>query len=218
MERDPRLRSLLHDGGSQGATLIGGNLENREQTREQISDAWESAARQESTKESTAQYEGASQYKEAEPKSQSASTQPSWTSYRSPTTPSQPQQRSDSWDSSITDDLDDASPVASSSKNNSDASRYSGSAWDRVRQQSQYHPSGQPDRKSWEKPQSGGGWGSETDSNAQYQRQHSQDNYSFSSADEEKNLAKGQAQAEFDRLLERERGDPGQEKNSWSRK
>ncbi|KAM0255388.1 hypothetical protein ACHAQJ_005830 [Trichoderma viride] len=205
MERDPRLRSLLHEGGSQGATLIGGSAE----AREQMSDAWESAA----------QNENASQYREAEQRSQSAPAQPSWTSYRSPTTPSQPQQRSDSWDSSFTDDLDDASPVAPSTRNASDASNnYGGSSWDRIRQQSQYNPSAQRDQKTWEKPQSGGGWGSETDSGAQYQGQASRDSYAFSSADEEKNLAKGQAQREFDRLLEKERGDPGQERNTWSRK
>ncbi|KAL7946091.1 hypothetical protein V8C42DRAFT_322446 [Trichoderma barbatum] len=202
MERDPRLRSLLHDGKSQGATLLGGSPDNREQ----ISDAWESAAQQES----------ASQYREPEQQSQSPPAPSSWTSYRNPTASSpQPPQRSDSWDSHVSDDFDDASPVAPSSRNSSDSSSASsGSAWDRIRQQAQYQPSPQQGRKTWEKPQSGGGWGSEADSSAQSSR----DNYTFSKADEEKNLAREQAQREFDRLLESERGGTDQERSSWSRK
>ncbi|KAL7783115.1 hypothetical protein V8C43DRAFT_294480 [Trichoderma afarasin] len=201
MERDSRLRALLHDGKSQGATLLGGNPDHREQ----INDAWGSAAQQ----------ENASQYREPEQQSQSASTQSSWASYGTPTSSSQTPQRSDSWDSQIADDFDDASPVAPSSRNSSDASgNSSGSAWDRIRQQAQYQPSSQPDRKTWEKPQSGGGWGSEADSSAQVSR----DGYSFSKADEEKNRDRVQAQREFDRLLERERGGTDQERSSWSRK
>lgn len=211
MEADPRLRALLHDGGAQGATLLGGNPE----AREQISDAWESAAQYENTNQ---------QYRDPEPeqKAQAAPTQSSWTSYRTPATSSsqqqQQQQRSDAWDSSFTDDFDDASPVAPAARNSSDASNNSsGSAWDRIRQQAQYQPS-QQGRKTWEKPQSGGGWESEAESGAQYQGAAPRESYSFSSADEEKSLAKGQAQQEFDRLLEREREGQGQERSSWSRK
>ncbi|EHK18220.1 uncharacterized protein TRIVIDRAFT_4983, partial [Trichoderma virens Gv29-8] len=194
MERDPRLRSLLHDGKSQGATLLGGNPDHREQ----INDTWESAAQQENV----------SQYREPEQQSQSTPAQSSWTSYRNPTPSPQPPQRSDSWDSHISDDFDDASPVAPSSRNSSDTSNISsGSAWDRIRQQAQYQPSAQQDRKTWEKPQSGGGWGSEADSSAQVSR----DSYSFSKADEERGQAREQAQREFDRLLERERGGADQE-------
>ncbi|EHK49854.1 uncharacterized protein TrAtP1_007702 [Trichoderma atroviride] len=211
MEADPRLRALLHDGGAQGATLLGGNPE----AREQIRDEWESAAQYENTNQ---QYRDA----ESEQKAPAAPTQSAWTSYRSPATPSaqpQPQQQqSDAWDSSFTDDFDDASPVAPAARNRSDASNNSsGSAWDRIRQQAQYQPS-QQNRKTWEKPQSGGGWGSEAESGAQYQGSAPRESYSFSSADEEKNLAKGQAQQEFDRLLEREREGQGQERSSWSRK
>ncbi|KAL7928516.1 hypothetical protein V8C35DRAFT_317938 [Trichoderma chlorosporum] len=201
MERDLRLRSLLHDGKSQGATLLGGGPD----AREQMNDAWAAEAQQES----------ASQYREHEQQSQNTQAQPSWTSYRSPAQSSQSPQRSGSWDSHMTEDFDDASPVAPSSRDSSDASTASsGSAWDRIRQQAQYQPSSQQDRKTWEKPQSGGGWGSEAESNAQ----NSRDTYSFSKADEEKNLAKEQAQREFDRLLERERGGADQERSSWSRK
>ncbi|KAL7793101.1 hypothetical protein V8C37DRAFT_379297 [Trichoderma ceciliae] len=208
MERDPRLRSLLHDGKAQGATLLGGSPE----AREQINDAWETAAQQ----------ENAGQYREADQKSQSAPTQSSWGSYRNPTTSSQSSQspqRSDSWGSPLSDDFADASPVAPSSGGDSDASdNSSGSAWDRVRQQAQYQPSSQQDRKTWERPQSGGGWGSETDPSAQYQGQGSSDSYSFSNAEDDRGSARGQAQREFDRLLERERGGAGQERDSWSRK
>ncbi|KAL7900174.1 hypothetical protein HDV63DRAFT_370552 [Trichoderma sp. SZMC 28014] len=212
MEADPRLRALLHNGGAQGATLLGGNPE----AREQISDAWESAAQYENTNQ---------RYRDPEPeqKAPDVPTQSAWTSYRSPTTPppqpQQQQQRSDAWDSSFTDDFDDASPVAPAARNSSDGSNNSsGSAWDRIRQQAQYQPSAQQDRKTWEKPQSGGGWGSEAESGAQYQGAAPRESYSFSSADEEKNLAKGQAQREFDRLLEREREGQSQERSSWSRK
>ncbi|PTB66938.1 hypothetical protein BBK36DRAFT_1168452 [Trichoderma citrinoviride] len=206
MEQDPRLRSLLHDGKSQGATLFGGgggggSQENREQT----SDAWESEAQQES----------ASQYRELGQQSQSTPAQSSWASWRSPTasSSSQPSQPSASWDAPVGDDFDDASPLAPSARSTSDSSSGSaGSAWDRIRQQAQFQPPSQQGRQTWEKPQSGGGWAAEADSGMQ---SGSRDSYSFSRADEEKSLAKEQAQREFDRLLERERAGADQEKRPW---
>ncbi|TFB00293.1 hypothetical protein CCMA1212_007893 [Trichoderma ghanense] len=198
MEQDPRLRSLLHDGKAQGATLFGGNQEHREQ----INDAWESEA----------QHEGASQYREPEQQSQSAPGQSSWASYRNPTaSSSQTSQPSDPWDAPVADDFDDASPIAPSARSTSDSS--SGSAWDRIRQQAQFQPPSQQGRQTWEKPQSGGGWGSEADSSVPVGSRDS--SYSFSRADEEKNLAKEQAQREFDRLLERERAGAESERRPW---
>ncbi|KAL6873007.1 hypothetical protein J3F83DRAFT_731722 [Trichoderma novae-zelandiae] len=205
MERDPRLRSLLHDSKSQGATLFGGSQENREQ----VNDAWESEA----------QHESASQYREPEQQSQSTPVQSSWASYRKSTASqsSQTPQRADAWDSPVGDDFDDASPIAPSARDTSDSSSGSaGSAWDRVRQQAQFQPSSSQDRQTWEKPQSGGGWGADADSSVQSGTRDG--SYSFSKADEERSLAKEQAQREFDRLLERERGGAGQERGSWSRK
>ncbi|KAL7803350.1 hypothetical protein V8C44DRAFT_344433 [Trichoderma aethiopicum] len=203
MERDPRLRSLLHDGKAQGATLFGvGSQENREQ----MSDAWESEA----------QNEAASQYRDSEQQqSQSAPAQSSWASYRGSTaSSSQSSQPSPSWDAPVGDDFDDASPIAPSARDDTSSGSSGGSAWDRIRQQAQFQPPSQQGRQTWEKPQSGGGWGSEADSGVPV---GSRDSYSFSKAEEEKSLAKEQAQREFDRLLERERAGADSERGAWRR-
>lgn len=200
MEQDPRLRALLHDGKAQGATLFGGNQEHREQ----VNDAWDSEA----------QHESGGQYRESEQQSQSAPTQSSWASYRNPTatSSSQSSQPSDPWDAPVADDFDDASPIAPSARNNTSSSGSGGSAWDRIRQQAQFQPPAQQGRQTWEKPQSGGGWGAEADAGGPRDS-----SYSFSKAEEEKSLAKEQAQREFDRLLERERAGAEAERGPWGR-
>ncbi|KAH0491185.1 hypothetical protein TgHK011_002627 [Trichoderma gracile] len=202
MQQDPRLHSLLRDGKAQGATLFGGSQEHREQ----INDAWESEA----------QHESAGQYREpGEQHSQSSSAQSSWASYRTPeASSSQSSQRSDSWDAPVADDFDDASPIAPSARNDT-SSGGGGSAWDRIRQQAQFQPPSQQGRQTWEKPQSGGGWGAEADASVPVGSRDS--SYSFSKAEEEKSLAKEQAQREFDRLLERERAGAEAERGPWGR-
>jgi hypothetical protein len=127
----------------------------------------------------------------------------------------------DDW--SVLDD-DDASPVAASVRKQP-VSAPSGSAWDRIRQQSQGAPRQQRQQqqqadsqsRAWaarsqteSQPQSQSGWGNQDAGS-------SADSFSFSKSDEERAVAKEQAQNEFDRLLERERGGVDQ-KSSWGRK
>ncbi|PHH90393.1 hypothetical protein CDD83_3807 [Cordyceps sp. RAO-2017] len=148
----------------------------------------------------------------------SARAQPAWGN--SPPRP-QPQQPTapaaapprDSWDA-YPDDLDDASPVASSSRAARDDA--GGSAWDRIRRQGQ-HPQPGQDGQPWPGPQAAGGqWGG--NDGASSPSRGPRDGYTFSSSDEEKALAKGQAQKEFDELLERERSGVDQERDRWNRK
>ncbi|WKT46321.1 hypothetical protein QSH57_011195 [Fusarium oxysporum f. sp. vasinfectum] len=93
-----------------------------------------------------------------------------------------------------------------------------GSAWERIRQQSQ-GPTQQSDYQSrtWaahsqtgSRQESQSGWGSRSAGS-------SSDSFSFSKSDEERAVAKEQAQDEFDRLVERERKGVDQEK-AWGRK
>ncbi|KAF5558086.1 hypothetical protein FNAPI_5245 [Fusarium napiforme] len=140
----------------------------------------------------------------------------SWDKAQSSTTTQQSQQPNDDW-SVLDDDDDDASPIAASSRNKS-ASPPAGSAWERIRQQSQGPPQ-QSDYQSstWaarsqtgSQPESQSSWGSRSVGN-------SSDSFSFSKSDEERAVAKEQAQDEFDRLVERERKGVDQEK-AWGRK
>ncbi|KAH7275820.1 hypothetical protein FSOLCH5_005460 [Fusarium solani] len=112
--------------------------------------------------------------------------------------------QSDDHDWDVLDD-DDASPVASSARNQP-VSSVSGSAWDRIRQQSQ-QPQTQQEPRGWAPKSEPQSWGSSTNSS---------DSYSFSSSDEEKPLAKEQAQQEFDKLVERERR--GVDEDKWGRR
>ncbi|UNI18256.1 hypothetical protein JDV02_004534 [Purpureocillium takamizusanense] len=241
MEQDPRLAAMLRDGkaraqevfdqvshgqaggggvpsdryGSSGDQYGGGGGDQYGNSGEQYGEQWNS---------------------ESQPQRPTASiparAQSAWTQYRSPETqsqqpqPSAPQQ--DSWDSFS--DVDDASPVAPTAQGQQDASANygGGSAWDRVRQQAQYQPKRGPQQQqqqqqqqpqqSWQAPQGTGGWASEDDASPQ---RGSRDSYSFSNADEERALAKSQAQREFDQLLERERRGTDQEQgssSSWGRR
>ncbi|KAG5756204.1 hypothetical protein H9Q69_004294 [Fusarium xylarioides] len=134
----------------------------------------------------------------------------SWDKAQSSTTTQQSQRPNDDW--SVLDDDDDASPIAASSRNKP-ASPPAGSAWERIRQQSQGPPQ-QSDYQSrtWatrsqigSQPESQSGWGSRSAGS-------SSDSFSFSKSDEERAVAKEQAQDEFDRLVERERKGVDQEK------
>ncbi|EKJ69071.1 hypothetical protein FPSE_10740 [Fusarium pseudograminearum CS3096] len=138
--------------------------------------------------------------------------------HASSTTQQNQQPHNDDW--SVIDDDDDASPVAATSRRQP-VSAPSGSAWDRVRQQSSQGGPRQQQQsdhqsRSWaarsqteSQPQSQSGWGSQDAGS-------SADSFSFSKSDEERAVAKEQAQNEFDRLLERERGGVDQ-KNPWGR-
>ncbi|KAH7167240.1 hypothetical protein DER46DRAFT_275568 [Fusarium sp. MPI-SDFR-AT-0072] len=139
----------------------------------------------------------------------------SWDKAQSSTTTQQSQQPNGDW--SVLDDEDDASPIAASSRNKP-ISPPAGSAWERIRQQSQ-GPTQQSDYQSrtWaarsqtgSQQESESGWGSRSAGS-------SSDSFSFSKSDEERAVAKEQAQDEFDRLVERERKGVDQEK-AWGRK
>lgn len=114
----------------------------------------------------------------------------------------QPQtQTQENWD--VLDD-DDASPVASPSRATSRSTVSGGSTWERLRQQSQ------PNTQQSEYGSSSGWSGS---SNSQTQQSQG----GWGESDQAKEATKDQAQAEFDRLVERERGGVDQEK-TWGRR
>jgi len=103
------------------------------------------------------------------------------------------------------DGFDDASPVAPLHRPTPQGSQAkqvpAGSAWDRIRQRTQSAARGTP--------QSQDPW-AQARQNASSARTQSpaarpNDDYTYSKADEEKSLAKDQAQKEFDDMLERER-------------
>lgn len=109
-------------------------------------------------------------------------------------------QTSSGWGVSDDDD-DDASPVASPTR--TQPANSSGSAWDRIRRQSQ--PQQQPQQQfggqsSYNRPQQGSQSQSSWDRTAT-----SSNDYTFSRSDEERATAKEQAQLDFDRMLEQER-------------
>ncbi|KAJ4328159.1 hypothetical protein N0V84_001361 [Fusarium piperis] len=128
-----------------------------------------------------------------------------WNRTQVPTQQTQQESQSSDHDWDVLDD-DDASPVAASARNQP-INSVSGSAWDRIRQQSQQPRSTQQEPRDWAPKSESQGWGSSTSSS---------DSYSFSSSDEEKSLAKEQAQQEFDRLVERER--KGADEDKWGRR
>jgi hypothetical protein len=141
-----------------------------------------------------------------------------WDKSQSSTATQQSQQPpKDDW--SVLDDDDDASPIAASARKQP-VSAPAGSAWDRIRQQSQSAPQQQQSdyqSRAWaarsqteSQPQSQSGWGSQAAGS-------SSESFSFSKSDEERAIAKEQAQNEFDRLVESERNSTDQE-NSWGRK
>lgn len=137
------------------------------------------------------------------------------------------QQSGDDWN--VLDEEDGASPIAAPVRNQSTTTAPAGSSWERLRQQSR---SGQQTQEQSEFTSRGGwasvgraqpqsqsesqsGWGSESSSSSEWAG--SRDSYTYNSADEERALAKEQAQKEFDEMLEKERnGD--QQGRSWGRR
>ncbi|KAI2633126.1 hypothetical protein GGS26DRAFT_555381 [Hypomontagnella submonticulosa] len=134
-----------------------------------------------------------------------SSPYPSWS--RSPQP--QPQDTKHSDESDLFDDDDDASPVSASARAEARQARnaQSGSAWDRIRQQSQ---SGSA---QWTKGDSSGqesGWGQLRQDKTPNPRdnQRKPEGFAYSKDDEDKekrNYEKEQAQKEFDALLDKER-------------
>jgi len=107
------------------------------------------------------------------------------------------------------EDFDDASPTGGRGPA-ADTGSSSGSTWDRIRRQAASHPAGSHE-SSWP---SGSGPGRGQSSGQAISRNKNGttsdaaspgDNFSFSSADEDRQMAKGEAQKEFDDRVERER-------------
>lgn len=122
-------------------------------------------------------------------------------------TSSSESQTSSGWGTS--NDEDDASPIASS---RTQPISSSGSAWDRIRQQSQNNQQAQQQSNTW---------ASRTQPNSQSQSSWdktgtSGNDYTFSRSDEERSTAKEQAQQEFDQMLEQERRGVAQDR-TWGR-
>ncbi|PNY25453.1 Uncharacterized protein TCAP_04606 [Tolypocladium capitatum] len=202
MEQDPRLTTLMRDGKARAQEISDQAIPGSQHgsSSSQDGDAWRSES--EHDRPAQQDMDGAI--------SIPAQAKPGWNMYRQPQPSKAPPSR-DSWNVP-SGGFDDASPVSSAGQQSSPAN-YSGSAWDRVRQQSQYQPrqTSQQGQQTWEAPQSTSGWGStDDDASPQYR-----DGYSFSSADEEKALAKSQAQKDFDEMLDRERRGVDQERSSW---
>lgn len=146
---------------------------------------------------------------------------PPWADLQKPLPPVQPQQSSHDW--SVLDDDDDASPVAATAKSARTPTTSGGSSWERLRRQNQSSQQPQPQAESqvqggWpsasspqSQSQSDSGWGSNTNTSSEWGG--SKDSYPYGSGDGETASSKGQAQREFDQMLERERqgNDQGQQ-------
>jgi hypothetical protein len=204
MDKDPRLASLLRDGKKQVGEVLGAIEDSNSQ---QYGDAWKPEAQND--------YSSQSDHSDQQSPQPAETKQQAWSTY---SRPEQAQTSSKKWD--VSDDIDDASPVSASYQSQTQASApsYSGSAWDRVRQQAQYPArQSQQSQKAWEAPRgASSAWGSEDD--ASPQSRGPRDTYSYSSADEEKSTAKTQAQREFDELIARERRGTDQDRGSWGRR
>ncbi|KAM0348953.1 hypothetical protein ACHAPU_003887 [Fusarium lateritium] len=140
----------------------------------------------------------------------------SWDKSPSYTTTQQKQQPSDDWN--VVHD-DDASPIAASARKQP-VYASSGSAWDRVRQQSYGAP--QQQQQQQQSDNQSRGWASRSQAEPHPQSQTSwgngsTDSFSLNKPDAESVVAKEQAQNEFDRLVEKERTGVDQEK-SWARR
>ncbi|KPM37490.1 hypothetical protein AK830_g9085 [Neonectria ditissima] len=110
-------------------------------------------------------------------------------------------------------DDDDASPVASSSMNQSSTPTASGGSWDRLRKQTQPRPP-QPQQQN-PGPETQGGWADAGRSQAQ--PQSGSQPQSAWGEEEEGSSAKLQAQREFDQMIERERQGNDQSRQWGSR-
>lgn len=225
MDQDPRLASLLRDGRKQAGEVLGSGQDSnnpyaqawKSESQQSDSQTYESSSSSSSSSPSASTSNGYNYDQSYQQTSQPSQSQTSW---RSPPNRSEPtsvsSSRRDGWD--VTDDIDDASPIAPAAQaQSSNPQNYSGSAWDRVRQQSQYNPQhNRPQgRKTWEAPQdTQAGWGSADDASPQYRG----DSYAYSAEETEKATAKSQAQKDFDAMLERERSGDDDNRRSWGRR
>ncbi|KYK55054.1 hypothetical protein DCS_07015 [Drechmeria coniospora] len=206
MEQDPRLTAMLRDGKARAQEIFDQHIPNNQSgnSENQYGDGWKPESQSE-------RFGGESG---SESGSITAQAQPAWGSYRQQQEP-QSSPRRDSWEA-VSHDIDDASPQAPamSQQGGHSPESHQGSAWDRIRQQSQYKPRQDrpPGQQSWQTPRATGGWGDDDDSSPQ--ARSSQDSY----LSDENHGAKSQAQREFDEMLERERRGTAQEQGSWPRR
>ncbi|KAG6040219.1 hypothetical protein E4U41_001245 [Claviceps citrina] len=198
MNADPRLAPLLRNVRDQAGEVLGAAQEETLGQEQQPQDY---------SSQAEDNYQSPSQAIRAQ-------SQQAWTSDRRQEA-SKPS-ASKGWD--VTDDVyDDASPIAPSAhtSQNQSSGTAAGSAWDRVRQQSQSYSSAPRQARAQSNPNYG--WASDDEASPQYPGDR--DSYSFSSTtDGEEAAARRRAQREFDELLERERGGADQERGSWGRK
>jgi hypothetical protein len=144
------------------------------------------------------------------PGDQSPSPSPPVRSYgwgsRPPAPPPQQEPTRDDWNP-LDEDEDDASPVAGDYESTQSSTASGGSAWDRVRAQAR---NSSPTRRSAAGTPATTQTGQDTSS---------QESFSYTREDEERSIAKSQAQKNFDEMLERERRGGGEsEGNRWSRR
>lgn len=209
MSHDPRLSQLITEANSRVEKIMTEGPAGLRQTNSEPR-PWGS----ESTPRSDGQVEGFDDAnKEAAVSAPAFQGERSrvWANVPRDASSSQTQQSNDSW--GVLDDDDDASPLANTARNQQTPTTAGGSSWDRLRRQAQ--SSQQPQQQdgsqaqgSWadvdrSQSQSGSGWGDNANTSSEWSGP--KDSYSYSSADEERAIAKGQAQREFDQMLERER-------------
>lgn len=106
------------------------------------------------------------------------------------------------------DQRDDASPTSPTARSTSSSSSNSGSTWARIRQEAATgkHSSQQPAKASaWPTPNRNNETGNPSIKAEQRQGSSLGDSFTFSETDEERQLAKTEAQNEFDARVERER-------------
>lgn len=137
---------------------------------------------------------------------QDQSRKKGWPVSRAPSQPSSTQEPREQQ----FEDFDDASPTGGQGPRADTAS--SGSAWDRIRSGSNTRPSGQREGSAWptnsDTPASQSGqsaWSKLQNYNQEEPRQSSADSFTYNKKEEERSLAKSEAQKEFDARIERER-------------
>lgn len=112
---------------------------------------------------------------------------------------------------------DDASPTGGASILGGDDSEQSGSAWERIRQNSASGSPSEPSSAGGKRGQRPGAF-QQSQRPSRQQKREGDDSFAYSSSEEEKNYAREEAQKDFDARMERERagGDfSGGEDGKW---
>ncbi|KAI5467739.1 hypothetical protein BGZ63DRAFT_399292 [Mariannaea sp. PMI_226] len=227
MAKDPRLETFIKEATSKVERVMADGPLSRESRhqRQAGSSAASDALPEYQTQETDYGDQSKTHYQEN--KFETGVPSQGWANVSPPSSTSQqPQSSNSGW--GVLDEDDDASPIAASARNQSMGTASGGSAWDRLRQQSQ---SGKRPQDQSEF-QSRGGWAGVGRANSQQQQSESQsgwgsagssspewgskDKYSYSSGDGDRSSEKDQAQREFDEMLERERSN-NEQSRPWGR-